>query len=44
MPTSTERSTEWTSTDSAPDSPFGTCEIKTDGIGLEVRLKKETEK
>jgi ubiquinone/menaquinone biosynthesis C-methylase UbiE len=25
----------------AADSPFGTCEIKTEGIGLEVRLKKE---
>jgi ubiquinone/menaquinone biosynthesis C-methylase UbiE len=25
----------------AAQSPFGTCEITTDGIGLEVRLKKE---
>src|SRR5439155_25516988 len=28
----------------AAASPFGTCEITTDGIGLEVRLKKEFEK
>ncbi len=28
----------------ATNSPFGTCQIKTDGIGLEVRLRKETEK
>jgi ubiquinone/menaquinone biosynthesis C-methylase UbiE len=27
----------------ARQSPFGTCAIKTDGIGLEVRLKKESE-
>ena len=28
----------------ATDSPFKTCEISTDGIGLEVRLKKEIER
>jgi ubiquinone/menaquinone biosynthesis C-methylase UbiE len=28
----------------ASDSPFRTCEITTEGIGLEVRLKKEIEK
>jgi ubiquinone/menaquinone biosynthesis C-methylase UbiE len=28
----------------AADSPFRTCEITTEGIGLEVRLKKEIEK
>ena len=28
----------------ALDSPFRTCEITTEGIGLEVRLKKEIEK
>ncbi len=28
----------------ATNSPFGTCQIKTDGIGLEVRLRKETER
>ena len=26
----------------ATDSPFKTCEISTEGIGLEVRLKKES--
>ena len=28
----------------ATDSPFKTCEISTEGIGLEVRLKKEIER
>lgn len=28
----------------AAASPFGTCEITTDGIGLEVRLKKEEDR